>query len=321
MYMKHNSHIADIMGTRSAIIPESYTVAEAIADLRTKSEEWDSLQYLYIVDHEGVLVAVMSLHQLFREPDDRLVLDFAERDLVVVYPDTDPEQAALKALHRGIREIPVVDTAGKIVGVLTGDSLMAILDQESVENILKFGGILSPISLDRYQSLKVSLTARLPWLLIGLIGGFGTAFIGQFFEAVLEQTILLALFIPLMVYMADATGAQMQAFMIRDLATQKDFQFWSYLGMQGLVILSLAITLSILLWGGSLVLYGQPMISLVLGLALFVAILSSIFSGIIVPYVFFQLKQDPANASGPIGTIIQDTGTIVIYFLIAQAIL
>ncbi len=319
--MVQSSHIVDIMGTRAAIIPKSYTVSEAIFDLRTKSDLWDSLQYLYIVDSKGVLVALISLHQLFREPDERLVMEFAEKDLVVVRPDDEPEQAALKALHRGIREIPVVDDHGKIVGVLTGDSLMAILDQESVANILKFGGISSEISGDTYQSLKVSLSARLPWLLIGLVGGFGTAFIGQFFEAVLEETILLALFIPLMVYMADATGAQMQAFMIRDLATQKNFRFWSYFAVQSMVIASLALTLSVLLWGGSLILYSDPLISLVLGLSLFVAIGSSVFSGMIVPYIFFKLKQDPANASGPIGTIIQDTSTIIVYFLIAQVIL
>lgn len=319
--MKHHSQIADIMGTRSAVIPESYTVAEAIRDLRTKSELWDSLQYLYIVDNAGVLVAVISLHQLFREPDERLVMEFAERNLVVVNPDTDPEQAALKALHRGIREIPVVDTDGKIVGVLTGDLLMAILDQESVENILKFGGISSEITLDGYHALRTSLMARLPWLLVGLIGGFGMVFIGQFFEAVLEETILLALFIPLMVYMASATGAQMQAFMIRDLALQKNFQFGSYFIRQVSVIAVIALLLSLLLGGVSGLLYGQATISLVLGLSLFVTTLSSVFSGMIVPYIFFKLKQDPANASGPIGTIIQDTGTVVIYFLIAQAIL
>ncbi len=322
--MKNTDLVGSIMSKNVAIVPDSYTVAEAIHDLRTKSESWDSLQYLYITNTQAVLVGVMSLHQLFRESDDQLIMSFAEKKLVTTHPNTDQEKAALTALHAGIREIPVVDDSGCIIGVLTGDSLMTILDQEAVENILKFAGISGDeddISKAQYPSLRSSLTARLPWLFIGLIGGFGTAFIGQIFEEVLQQTILLALFIPLMVYMAGSTGAQMQVFIIRDLAIQKNFRLVPYFLSQASIVVALATVLSATLGSISLILYGSPSVSLVLTLALFVSIASSIFSGIIVPYIFFKLKQDPANASGPIGTIIQDISTIFIYFLIAQAIL
>jgi magnesium transporter len=261
----------------------------------------------------------MSLHQLLRESDETSIMDFAEKDVVVVNPNTDPQRAALRAIKRGIREIPVVDYDGSLLGVLTGDLLMSILNQDAVKTILRFGGLSD--ETEHPSQLFASLQARLPWLLIGLAGGFGTAIISGYFEDVLEQSILLALFIPLMVYVADATAAQMQAYMIRDLGIQHQFKFVPYFFRQTLVVISIGSILSLILWGVSLLLYNNPPISFIISISLFLATLSSIFSGMIIPFVFSKLQLDPASASGPIGTIIQDTTTITIYFLIARSVL
>lgn len=162
---------------------------------------------------------------------------------------------------------------------------------------------------------------RLPWLILGLAGGIATAGIVTSFEEVISSNLILAAYIPLIVYMADAVGTQMEAFIIRDLVTRRSFNFGLYFYRQllvlGIVGIILSGSLGIVTW----YLHQQLIISLILALSLLLAILSSAISGLVIPYLFDFFDLDPANASGPTATIIQDMVSVSVYLWVARAIL
>ena len=165
--------------------------------------------------------------------------------------------------------------------------------------------------------LKKSLEHRLPWLLLGMLGGILAAKIIGSFELVLKKNLILAAFIPLIVYMSDAVGTQLEAFIIRDLTVNPKFKFSRYFFKQGQVLGLLALVISLILYIITYFLYADLKFSLVLSVALFVAVFSSVLTGLLMPYLFSRFRFDPANASGPIATVIQDILSVLIYFLVA----
>jgi magnesium transporter len=161
----------------------------------------------------------------------------------------------------------------------------------------------------------------MPWLVLGLLGGILAARIVGGYEDILSKNLILAAFIPLIVYMADAVGTQMEAFIIRDLAVNPKLVFSRYLLKQIAIIAVLGSFISMLLFTISFLIYHTINVSIVLAISLFCAILSSVFSGLLIPWLFARMKFDPADASGPIATILQDTTSIVVYFSIASLLL
>jgi magnesium transporter len=178
-------------------------------------------------------------------------------------------------------------------------------------------------SIDDILILSVgkSIWHRLPWLVIGLAGGLVAAGIVEVFESTLKDNLILAAFIPLIVYISDAVGTQMEAFIVRDSAIHPRLNFKKYFWKQLTVVGIIGIVLAALLLFFSFVIYKDFRISFVLSLSLFVAVISSIFTGLVVPNFFKRLKLDPANASGPIATIIQDVVSVFIFFAIASFLL
>ena len=178
--------------------------------------------------------------------------------------------------------------------------------------------------IDNPMRLRVltSVRHRLPWLVLGLSGGLLAAQIITSFEQTLSKNLLLASFIPLVVYISDAVGTQMEAFVIRDIAIHKGgINFVKYFTKQFVIVTIMAILLAGGLYGITFILHGNPNFSLAITLSMFFAIESSIFTGIILPVLFRRVKLDPANASGPIATIVQDIFSVTIYFLVASNLL
>ena len=162
---------------------------------------------------------------------------------------------------------------------------------------------------------------RVSWLLIGLVLSLAIAKVIEGFESTLQKNLVLATFIPLVVYMSDAVGTQMEAIIIRELNAQRKFNFSKFFWRQVSIVVMVALLVGVL--SGALVgvLKGSDLLGLVVGLSLIGGILSSLLTGSIMPYIFWRLHDDPAEASGPVATVIQDMLSVVIFFLIAQALL
>lgn len=319
----HGQTAGSLMTLRVPIFDVDYKIADIYSFLSKHWKKYDSLVYVYFIDNNHHLKGVMSVKEIFRHNLSRSVESVMNKNTKGVLPTTNKEQVALMALSHGIKAVPVVDGQKKLLGVVTIDALLETLHAEGVENLLRVGGVDHENIYDNIFRLSIwtSVKHRLPWLLIGLMGGIGAAGIIGSFEETLVNNLVLASFIPLVVYISAAVGAQMQTLMIRDMSVNHKLKFFKYFFRQGLVVLIMGIIISLVMYFFGNFWYGQAMIMAVISAAIFCAMISSLFMGLIIPYLFGKFRLDPANASGPIGTIIQDILSVVIYLSIASALL
>lgn len=304
-------------------VPIAYddqTIGDVEKMLFKKASDVLTINYIHVIDSAGHLIGIFSIREIFRFPEETLLSEIYNKKIVSVLPETDKEQVVILALKNKLKSIPVVSKDNIFLGVIPNDTIMKTLYEEMTEDIMHISGISQEGSfVDKEKSLPIikTMKRRLPWLVIGMMGGILAAGIVGSFEEMLSNYIILAAFIPLIVYMSGASCSQMQAFIIRDLAFNPKLKFLQYLFKQSGTTILIGILTSIILYIVSLGLYGEPMISFVLSIALLFAITSSLLTGIIIPFLFARLKLDPADASGPIGTIIQDVISVSVYLIVA----
>lgn len=165
------------------------------------------------------------------------------------------------------------------------------------------------------------IKTRVMWLLIGLAMSLAIAELIKGFEATLLENLILASFIPLVVYMSDAVGTQMEAIIIRSLHIGGRFDILKFLRQQAIIVTAVALIIGVVAGLFVSILNDSTSLGLVVGLSLICGILSSLITGSVLPYFFWKLHNDPAEASGPIATVLQDFISVLVFFLIAQALL
>lgn len=289
------------------------------------TDKLDSINYIYIINNKNILKGIISIKEIFRQSKNKKASQIMTKKLIVARPHTDQEKIAYLSLKNNIKSVPIIDKNNKFLGVVLGDDILNILYKELREDISRLAGISNhkPNKIDDIFSmpLLISLKHRLPWLIIGLFGGLIAAQVINLFEETLSKNIILAAFIPLVVYMSSAVGTQIGFFIIRDLAIHSKINFWMYTLRQFKIILGISVIISSIVFFITFLIYSQIMVAWALTLAIFLATLSSIITGLFIPYAFNKLRFDPANASGPIATITQDIISVTIYLLIAKSIL
>lgn len=283
-----------------------------------KIKELETINYLYVVSRERKLLGVFSIKEIFRKTPETKVEEIMEKELVKVRPYTDQERVAILALRSNLKSIPVVDKDDKFLGVVPSDIILDILHSENVEDFLKSVGISGPLKRTLEGSSVFLAKARIPWLVLGLFGGILSAKIIDFFEAPLKSYFILAAFIPLMLYIASAVGAQTETLFIRNLILDSRLDIKKYLLRELKTSFLIALVLAILLSLIAVFWFGSPyFIGIILGASLFFTVLAAILIGILIPWLLQRLKKDPAIGTGPFATIIRDLLSLVIYFLIA----
>lgn len=297
------------------------TISEIEKNLSKKIENLDTINYIYIVDSEQKLKGVISIKEIFLKSKETVVSEIMDRKLVRVRLRTDQERAALLAVKYNLKAIPVVDKTEKLLGVVSSDIILGILYKEATEDILRLAGVerFNENILDiTKQPSRIIILARLPWLLVGLMGGIFAAKILGFFETTLETQIIFAFFIPVMLYMANAVAIQSQTIFIRSLTLNPELKTTTYFskeikigGFIALVCASL-FTLISFFWQTS------PFIGVILGLSMFISTTWAVALSIIIPWLLRSLKKDPAIGSGPFSTIANDISTLIIYFSIVS---
>ncbi len=292
--------------------------------LLKRTNDFESINYVYILDHKQKLKGVLSVKEIFRQPKDKVVDRIMNKKLIAVRSHTDQERLVYIAIKHNIKAVPVTDSNGVFLGAVLSDKVLNVLYQEAREDLMKRAGIYkAEANYDNVSKIPLwrAVKHRLPWLFLGLLGGLLTAqIIGQF-QATLAESIVLASFIPLIVYMADAIRTQMETFIIRDLAVNPMLNFGTYITRQFSLLMLISLIVSCSIFATIYVFQRDIKIAMVLGLSLFIAISSSFVTGLLIPYFLGRLKFDPANASGPVATIIQDLLSVTIYFLVASRLL
>src|SRR5512145_3512856 len=209
---------AEHASTRVPLVSPATTAGEARRGL--VGREFDTASHI-VVQEAGKFLGILRIEALLTAPDDSLVGDLADREVPVVSPGVDQEVAAWRAVRNEETALPVVDAEGRFLGIIPPQRLLGILLSEHEEDLTRLGGFLKSTSEARTTSTETverRFRHRFPWLLVGLAGALLAAdFVGRF-EGHLRETVMLAFFIPGIVYLADAVGTQTETIVVRGLS-------------------------------------------------------------------------------------------------------
>jgi len=306
-----------IMTTEFVAISENQTVRSAMQILRKEAPEAEVIYYVYVVDEDKRLTGVISLRDLIISDDDTMISEIRSERVVSVSVGDDQEEVARTMKDYNFLAVPVVDFQNHLLGIITVDDIMDVMDEEASDDYSKLAGIADLDRVDRNP--LTAAKKRLPWLIILLFLGLVTASLIGRFEAALEQKAILAIFIPLIGGMAGNSGTQALAVAVRGLATGdiEEQSKWKLIfreagtGFITGATCGLTILLVIFIWQGDLVL------GFLVGMSILVTIIVATLAGSLVPLLMHRLKIDPAVASGPFITTISDIISILIYFSMA----
>ncbi len=306
----------------SANVPMTLPTSR-IADVRLAlvGQRYESAS-LIVVCAAGRFLGVLRIEELLAAPADALVETVMDRDAPIVAPGLDQEVAAWHAIRNQESALSVVDAEGRFVGVIPPHRLLAVILSEHEEDLSRLGGFIKSTASVRATSeepVERRFRHRIPWLLVGLAGALLAADLVGWFEAQLEQKVMLAFFIPGIVYLADAVGTQTETIVVRGLSVGISIRQM----IRRELLAGLAIGVVLGTFGGLLVWWRweEADIALVVGLSVFAASSTATMAAMAIPWLLDTFDFDPAFGSGPLATVIQDLSSILIYFAIAAAVL
>ena len=313
-----------IMGTEFVIVPETWTVAEATEEVRRNAETVEAVFAVFVSDAQGRVQGVVSLKNLLLTLADTPVSDIMDEDVITVTPEIDQEEVARIMQRYDLVSLPVVDARGEMLGRITIDDIVDVIRDEAEEDIQRMSGMSG--SEEPTDSVFRVVRGRLPWLLIGMVGaGLSGLVIGQF-ENALEQAVILATFIPIVMAMAGNAGIQSSAIVVQGLASG---ELWASdvarrLGKELSVSLLNGLALALIL--GAVVMAlpigdaSLELLALTASLSMLTVIVLATIIGATVPLLLHRMKIDPALATGPFITTSNDILGLGVFFLLATLI-
>ena len=299
------------------------SVKKVLSKIKKEKDKLKTINYVYIVENSKLL-GIVTIKKILFSNDKLIMKDLMVTNYEYVTPETDEEKVADLMIKENIKAVPVIKK-GIFLGVVPNDRLMTIINNSLTKDLMRFAGIHK--SFFKYENtLEVpffeNVAKRLPWLLIGLVGITLAAGFINLFESLLNQYLIIAFFIPAMVYMSGAISSQHQTLLIRDFALMgKNLDMKKYflrvVGTGALlgIIIGLSVFLIIALF------WKETFMGLIIGVSMIITFIVSSLSSIIITSIINRFKFDPAVGSGPLSTIISDVSSIMIYFLIVSLLL
>ena len=265
------------------------------------------------------LVGLIRIEDLLAASDGVVARDLMDAEPPVVRADVAREPAAWQAVHHGEGSLAVVDTDERFVGLIPPPRLLAILLLEHDEDMSRLGGSVHDAQAASEEAVVRRFRHRMPWLLVGLVGALLATIVVSSFKPSLEDNVTLAVFIPAVIYMADAVGTQTETIVIRGLSASVPIR--SVVRREAITGLLVGIAVAMVFYPVALIGWGDADVSVVVALSLVAACSVAAVIAMALPFILFMLGQDPAFGAGPLATVMQDLFSIVIYFLIASAII
>lgn len=303
-----------IMTTEYIAISLNQTVRSAMYILKNNAPHAETIYYVYVIDEDKRLVGVVSLRDLIVSDDDTMISEIVSDRVVSVSVGEDQEEVARKIRDYNFLAVPVVDFQNHLLGIITVDDIVDVMEEEATDDYSKLAAVsdMDTVNINAFSSAR----KRLPWLVILLFLGMMTASLIGRFEDTLDQVAILAVFIPLIAGMAGNTGTQALAVAVRGIATgdMEKESTWKIIATEagtGVItgsICGILVTFIIYLWQGSIFL------GLLVGISILSTLIVATLAGALVPLIMHKLKIDPAVASGPFITTINDIISILIYF-------
>ena len=310
-----------LMTSAKVMLHKEMTAEGAITYLRAVAPESEDVYYLFVVDEEVRLVGVVSLRQLVVVPPWTRVGEVMDPDVIHVRADADQEEAARLMARYDLLALPVVDDEGRLLGLITHDDLVDVLEEEATEDIYRLGGVLEEHPPD--VPVPAALRTRLPWLVLNLGTALASATILSLFESTIARVAVLAAFFPIVAGVSGSAGTQTLTVTVRGLAlgelSPRDglraLGREVFIGLANGIAVGGLIALIALAWKGT------PTLGIVVGLATLLNMIGAGIAGALVPVVMQVLRIDPALASPILVTTITDASGYFIYLGLATLVL
>ena len=310
-----------IMALEFLSVKEDATVMDAIESIREKGKEIENLYSIWVTDDYGRLVGVISLKDLVLAKPETQIRKIMNPEIISVDVKTDQEEVARLVMRYDLVNVPVVDNYNRLVGRITNDDIMDVIEEEADEDISLMAGVFDQDIMEE-SAMRIS-RARLPWLVAALFGGLFAALVIRRFAASLEQMIALSFFFPVVMAMGGNTGNQAATLVVRGLATG-DITFVN-IGKRLWMELRVALVNGLICGGilGIVVGFwlGDFRLGAMIAMALVFIILISGIIGSAVPLALHRLNVDPALAAGPFVSTSNDILGLLIYLAIVTAFL
>jgi len=309
-----SGEVVDLATTRVPTFPSSRSVAAARREMAGRSFDFVDA----VVLDQSRLIGLVPAGRLLEAADDAVLGDLVDPDPAVIRPGGSAEAAAWQMARSGQSALAVVGADGSFAGLVPPHALVGRLLAQHDEDAARLGGYLAGgdrARLSAEEPVRRRLLHRLPWLLVGLLGAMASAVLVGSFEVQLEKEVLLAFFVPAVVYMADAVGTQTETLLIRGMSASIDMR--KVIRRELITGVLIGVLIGAIFFAFALLGWGDFDVALAVALALTASCSIATSVATILPRLLSRLGADPAFGSGPLATIVQDLLSIAVYLAIA----
>lgn len=298
----------------------NWSVSQCIEEIRKQAENVSKIYSVYVVDDYEKLLGKISLKKMLLTKGAALIAEIYDTDIVSVETYLDEEEVALIMQKYDLDAIPVVNARGKLVGRITIDDVIDVITELADEERQMMAGISSDVEED--DDVWILSKARLPWLIIGVMGGLLGAYFISFYEDDLKLVPMMAFFIPLITATGGNVGIQSSSLVVQSLATRNAFKDTLLTRLMKVLFVAVVngIILAIIVFGIVMFSKSDQAIALTVSIALFSVVLLASFMGTVTPLLLDRFGINPALASGPFITTANDLLGLVVYFAVAHAL-
>ena len=300
-----------------AIKPQN-TVGQTFEHIRKFGRDSETLNVIYIVDNDWKLVDDIRIKELLLASPQQKIEELMDRRFIALNA-MDDQESAIKTFRDYDRvALPVINAEGTLIGIVSVDDMMDVVEEESTEDFHKFGSFQSAIANPLTERIGALYKNRIVWLVALVFMNVFSGAILSSFEHVIQTVVSLVFFLPLLIDSGGNAGSQSATLMIRSLAIGdvKVGDWYRLIGKEILVALLLGVTMAIAV--AAVASFRAPEIILVVAITMVLTVLNGSLIGLLLPFAFTKLKLDPATASAPLITSIADISGVVIYFSIAS---
>ncbi len=310
-----------LMGTEMIVVNENWSMPQCIDEMRKQAEDMDEIYYVYVVDDDERLRGVLPLQRLITNPSVSKIKHVMKKEPIAVR-DSDSIEEVSQAIEKyDLVALPVVDSIGRLIGRITIDDVMDEIREQHERDYQLASGISQDV--ETTDNVFIQTAARLPWLLIGMIGGLGNSVILGGFESSFSTNPKMALFIPLIGGTGGNVGIQSSAIVVQGLANNslKAGNIIPQILKESVVALINASIISLVVFIYNFLTLGDRAITASVSLSLFAVVIFASLFGTLVPMTLDRMKIDPALATGPFISITNDIIGMMVYMYIVSMLL
>ena len=308
-----------LMSTEMVVVNGNWSMPECLKEMRQQAEELDDIYYIYVVDDDERLCGLFPLKKMITSPSVSKVKHVMETQVISVDVDTPIDEVTMLIEKYNLVAIPVVDKINRLVGQITVDDIMDEVREQTEHDQQLTAGLTQDVETG--DSVFLQTKARLPWLIIGMLGGIGSSLLLNCFTTTLGSHPEMALFIPLLAGMGGNVGTQSSAIAVQGLANNSlnSNHMFRHILKEMVVAIINATILSLMVYVYNFFIYGAlDIVTLAVPLSLFVVVLFASGFGTLIPMVLERIDINPAVATGPFIQIINDLSGMTFYMIISM---